>query len=307
MTAHRLAGTNLLLLVLLGAIWGLSFLFITLGLDSFSPILYAAIRFDIAGVALLGLALWRGAALRPSTRAQWLAIGVAATLNVASYHAFLFWGQDFTSPAIAAVIVGLNPILTTVFSRAILTDERVGPAGLVGLALGLGGIVILATFKGGDLFDARGWGELAIVAAVTSWSIGSIVVRRTRHAMDVFAFTAWQMLAGAVILHVLALVAEGGGHATFDAKGVVSLLYIALVAGSGGFLLYFTIMERVGPIRANLVSHIAPVFATLATFGAVALGALDGPAFEVRALLAFVLVASGFALVARPAPPVKAT
>lgn len=303
-------------------------MFITLGLPSFSPILFAAFRFDIAGAAILLAALWlawrRPAAgarerftfLLPRGRAQWTAVCVAAVLNVGMYHALLFYGQGILlpdgapalSPAVAAVIVGLNPILTTVAARAFLTDERVGAAGVLGLGLGFLGIVILASTKpgaslaflgGGDLLDldASRAAMLLALGAIASWSLGSTLVRRTRHGMDVYAFTAWQTLLGAALLHVGALVLEGGGRATWDAPGVVSLLYLALVSSSVGFVIYFTLLERVGPIRANLVSHVAPVFAALAGF------VVLGIALEPRAFLAFLLIAGGFGLVARPAAP----
>ncbi|MFA5860087.1 MAG: DMT family transporter [Candidatus Thermoplasmatota archaeon] len=296
--AHgRLAGTNLALLVFLGAIWGTAFPFITIGLRSMTPVLFAALRFDIAGLAILSIALFRRADMWPRERKQWAAILIAAVLNVGCYHAFLFWGQQFTSEVIASVIVGLNPILTTVISRWLLTDERVGWGGVVGLGLGFLGIIALAVFKGGDsLFDARGLGELAVVAAILSWATGSILVRKTKHGMDVFAFTAWQMLVGAVLLHGSALTLEHGGHVAWTAAGIVALLYLALVSSALGFIVYFTIMERVGPIRANLVSHIAPIFAAIV--GTLVLH--EG--IEPRALLAFALIVSGFGLVARPAP-----
>lgn len=297
-----LRGRTLLLLVTLGALWGTAFMFITLGVDEGRafhdvPVLFAAYRFDIAGIALLGLALWRKADLRPRSTAQWAAIGIAAVLNVGAYHAFLFWGQRFTSEVIAAVIVGLNPVITTALSRALLSDERVGWGGVLGLGLGLAGIVTLAVLKGGSLFDARGVGELAVVLAIASWSLGSILVRRTKHAMDVFAFTAWQMLVGAVLLHATSLLLERGHAPVWDTAGVVSLLYLALVSSGIGFLMYFTLLERVGPIRANLVSHVAPIFAALA--GWIVLG----EPFEVRAVIAFALIVGGFGLVAAPAGP----
>lgn len=308
--AARLAGRNLALLLALGAIWGTAFMFITLGLPSFSPVLFAAFRFDIAGGVILLVAIVRermgrrdrghvGMAwhskLKPTSRAQWQAIAVGAVLNVAMYHAFLFWGQRFTTPAVAAVIVGLNPIITTVMSARLLSDERVGWHGAVGLALGLAGIVVLATLKEGDLFDPQGVGEIAIIVAIVSWALGSILVRKTRHGMDVFAFTAWQQLAGALLLHVVAPFADRPYFAVWNGDGIVSLLYLAVVSSSLGFLMYFTLLERVGPIRSNLVSHVAPVFAALAGF------LVLGIAFEWRAIAAFVLIASGFMLVARPA------
>lgn len=321
--AAPLRGRNLLLLVILGALWGTAFLFITLGLESFSPILFAAFRFDVAGLAVLAVALalaqrrrhvaatatagGRYAFLLPRGKAQWTAILVAAILNVGMYHVLLFYGQRTLSPAIAAVIVGLNPILTTVASRAFLTDERVGWGGILGLVLGFAGIVVLALAKPGaslaprdlaDMFavDAQRSAMLLALGAIAAWAIGSTLVRRTRHGMDVYAFTAWQMLVGAALLHVGALLVEGGGYARWNHTSVVSLLYLAIVSSSVGFVIYFTLLERVGPIRTNLVSHVAPIFAALS-----ALLVLDVP-IEARGALAFVLIAAGFGLVAKPAP-----
>lgn len=319
MAASPLRGRNLLLLLVLGALWGTAFMFITLGLPSFSPILFAAYRFDIAGAAILLFALAmaarrpapaegsRWAFLAPRGAAQWTAILIAAVLNVGMYHALLFYGQRDLSPAVAAVIVGLNPILTTLAARAFLTDERVGWKGALGLALGFLGIVLLASTKPGaslDLvegenafaLDAARVGMLLALGAIASWSVGSTLVRRTRHGMDVFAFTAWQMLVGAAFLHLGALAFEGGGHAAWTTEGTISLLYLAIVSSSVGFVIYFTLLERVGPIRTNLVSHVAPVFAALASFVV-----LDAP-LEARAFAAFVLIAGGFGLVAQPAP-----
>jgi drug/metabolite transporter (DMT)-like permease len=303
-------------------------MFITLGLPSFSPILFAAFRFDVAGAVLLAVALalalrrprregvGRFSHLLPRGRAQWVAVCVAAVLNVGMYHALLFYGQGILledgtpalSPAVAAVIVGLNPILTTVAARAFLSDERVGAAGVLGLGLGFLGILILAStkpgaslsfFGEGDLLDldAARLAMLLALGAIASWSLGSTLVRRTRHGMDVYGFTAWQMLLGAALLHVGALLVEGGGRARWDGAGIVSLLYLAVVSSSVGFVIYFTLLERVGPIRANLVSHVAPIFAALASF------LWLGFPLEPRAFLAFLLIAGGFGLVARPAGP----
>jgi len=305
--AKALTGANLGLLLLLACLWGIAFMFIRLGLEgpSFSPVLFAALRFDVAGAVVLAVALARKSPLRPRGRKQWIAIGVAAVFNVTLYHALLFWGEVHTSAAVGAVIVGLNPLLTTLLSRWLLSDERVGLGGVLGLGLGLAGIVILALLKGGSLLDVRGVAELACLGAILAWSTGSILVRRTQHGMDVFAFTAWQMLVGAAILHVSSLVFDPlidparGAFAVWDLDGVLSLLYLAVVSSAVGFVIYFTLLERVGPIRVNLVSNVAPLFAALAGF------LILGEAFELRTLLAFALILTGFVLVARPAkaPP----
>ncbi|HEV8359443.1 MAG TPA: DMT family transporter [Candidatus Thermoplasmatota archaeon] len=294
--ARPLRPADLGLLLALGAVWGTAFMFISLGLESFSPVLLAALRFDISGLTLLAVALaLRRGQLVPRGRRQWAAVGIAGLCNVAAYHGFLFWGQQFTTASIAAVIVGLNPVLTTAFSRALLEDERVGAAGLAGLGLGFGGIVLLASLKPGSLLDARGLGELAVVAAIAAWAMGSVLVKRQKHGMDVFAFIAWHSFAGAAVLHVAALGLEGGGRATWDLPGLTSLFYLAVVSSGLGFIVYFTLLERIGPIRSNVVSYLAPVSATVAAF------VVLGQPFEARAGLAYALIAAGFWLIARPA------
>src|SRR5438445_169596 len=138
--APSVAGADLALLLFLGILWGTAFVFITVGLKSFSPILLVALRFDITSLVMFGVAASRHkGSLRPKGRAQWTAIGIAAVFNVTGYHALLFLGQEHTAAGLAAIIVGMNPVLTTVFSRALLKDERVGASGVVGLGLGLAG------------------------------------------------------------------------------------------------------------------------------------------------------------------------
>ncbi|MGQ0536840.1 MAG: DMT family transporter [Methanobacteriota archaeon] len=291
--ATRFSAPDLGLLSGLGVLWGSAFLFITVGLEHFSPILLAALRFDLVALAMFVVALVRRAPLVPHAKQEWIAILIAAVLNVTAYHALLFWGQQYTTAGIAAIIVGLNPTVTTVFSRVLLRDDRVGWGGVLGLALGLSGIVVLAAGKPGPLFDARGVGELAVVGAILSWSLGSVLVKRSGHRMHVATFIAWHSAAGAVLLHAAAFAFEGGGHGDTSREGLTALLYLALASSGLGFVVYFTLLSRVGPIRTNLVSHVAAVVAAVA--GAIFLG----DPIEVRAFAAFALIAGGFALVAR--------
>jgi len=292
--ARGVGGSDLALLLFLGVLWGTAFVFITIGLKSFSPILLVALRFDITGLLMFGIAaVRRTGSLLPRGRVQWTAVAIAAVFNVTGYHALLFWGQQHTAAGVAAIIVGMNPVLTTVFSRALLKNERVGAGGVLGLGLGMAGIVLIVAFNPGGL-DVRGVSELLIAGAIVSWSLGSVLVRRTDHGMDVFAFIAWHSLAGAGILHATSLLLEGGGHASFDTWGIVSLLYLAVASSALGFAIYFTLLGRIGPIRLNYVSQIAAAVAAVG--GLLALG--EG--VELRALGAFALIAAGLVLVTRP-------
>lgn len=293
--ARPVAGADVATLLFLGVLWGTAFVFITVGLKRFSPLLLVALRFDITGLLMLAIAgVRRKGSLRPRGRAQWTAIGIAAVLNVTGYHALLFIGQEHTAAGLAAIIVAMNPVLTTVFSRGLLKDERVGITGALGLGLGLAGIVLIVALSPGGI-AVSGMPELLIAGAIVSWSLGSVLVKRTHHGMDVFAFVAWQSLAGAGILHALSFIVEGRNvKAVFDFWGVVSLLYLAVASSALGFAIYFTLLGRIGPIRLNFVSPIAAAVAALG--GLLALG----EAVELRAVGAFVLIWAGLVFVTRP-------
>jgi len=291
----RPSTANLVLLVGLSVIWGTAFLFIDLGLDDFSPLLYAAIRFDIAGPVLLiaAFVVTRKNVL-PRGRKQWSAVLTASVLNILGYHALLYWGQQHTYEAIASVIVGLNPILATIFSRALLKNERIGALGVLGLAIGLGGIAALALLKPGTPLDIQGLGEFAVAGAVACWALGTVLTRRIDHKLPAATFTAWQMLVGAVLLHASSLVVEGGGRASWTSTGIFSLLYLALLSSGVGYFLFFFLVSRMGPIRTTVVSTLTPISATVA-----GVLVLHDPV-EARMLVAFVLIVISFALVTEP-------
>lgn len=296
------ATTNLWLLALLSVIWGTAFLFITLGLADFSPFLFAALRFDIAGpVVLVAAFLWVRKDALPRGRAQWAAVLATSTLNILGYHALLYWGQGHTFEAVASVIVGLNPVLTTAFSRALLKDERLKAMGLIGLAAGLGGIVLLQLLKPGQPFDIQGLGEFAVAGAVACWALGTVVSRRIDHKMKPVTLTAWQMLVGAVLLHITAFAIEGGGRMNWTLSGTGSLLYLALLSSGFGYFLFFFLVQRMGAIRTTLVSTLTPISATVA-----GVLVLQDPVLP-RMLIAFALIVASFAMVTEPwkarAPP----
>lgn len=284
---------DLTLLFILASIWGTAFTFITIGLDRFAPFQFAALRFDITGIVLLAVAAFRRKGpLLPQGRTQWGIVLTAGFLMTCLYHAFLFWGQQFTASGIAAIIVGLSPVLTIVFTHALLHDERVGWRGILGVGLGFLGIVLLGTLKKGG-FDEAWYGELAIVAAIAAWALGSVLVKRSKHGMDVFSFAAWQALVGAVLLHIVSLFLEGTPTVFWDAWGVGSLLYLAIVSSAVGFIMYFHLVETVGPLRVNVVSYIAPVFANVAGL------LILKESIQFRGIVAFALIATSLTLVIR--------
>jgi drug/metabolite transporter (DMT)-like permease len=286
---------NVALFLVLAAVWGSAFTVIKAGLAYFPPVLFAALRYDLAGLLMLAYAVVAVERWRPRGREEWWVVAVGSVLVIAGYHAFLFVGQQFTTSAAAAVIVGLNPVLTTAFARGLVPTERLTAGGAAGLAVGLAGVVVLARPDPANLLALdRGVG--LVLAATVSFALGSVLTQRSEADLPIETMEAWSMLGGAAVMHgVSVALAEpvAGVHPTPAA--LAALAYLAVVASAAGFLIYFDLLDRLGSVEINLVSYATPVVAAITGFLLLA----EVP--TVATAVGFVAVLVGFALLKRRA------
>lgn len=288
---------NLLLFVVLSVVWGSAFVAIKAGLADIPPVLFAAIRYDIAGVLMLGYAVVAVEQWRPRGRRDWAAIAVGAVFLIAGYHVFLFVGEQGTTSAAAAVIVSLSPVLTTGFARLFLPQERLTVPGLAGMALGLLGVGVLVSPDPSNLLTENVVSSLLVFGAAVSFAFGSVLTRWLDADLPIETMEAWSMVGGAALMHGLALTLPGERLAaiTWSPRALLALAYLSVVASAVGFLVYFDLLERLGPIEINLVSYLAPVVAAVVGV------ALLGEVIDVSTAIGFVLIAGGFALLKRRA------
>jgi len=291
-STYRNAG----LFVTLAAVWGTAFMAIKAGLDPFAPapVLFAAVRYDIAGVIMLAYAALTVDHWIPHGRKEWLLVGVGGTLMIAAYHAFLFVGEQHTTSAAAAIIVSLSPVLTTGFARAFLPSERLSPMGIVGLLLGLVGVVVLTNPRPGALADPAAVGELLVFLAALSFALGTVLTKVIDAPLPIETMEAWSMVLGAALMHLVSIaIGENAAAVAVTPKAIAALAYLSIAASAVGFLIYFDLLARLGPIEINLVSYVAPVFAALSGW------LFLGEALTLSAVAGFAIIFAGFWLMKR--------
>lgn len=287
---------NAALFVVLAVVWGSAFTAIKAGLAYFPPVLFAALRYDLAGVIMLGYAVIATERWRPRTRSELLTVAVGGSLMIAAYHAFLFIGEQGTTSAVAAIVVSLSPILTTGFARTLLPGERLTPIGGTALLLGLVGVGILADPDPTALVDAKVISLFLVFLAALSFALGSVLTLRIDAELPIETLEAWSMILGALIMHAASLtLSESAAGIVWAPEAVLALGYLVVVASAGGFLIYFDLLERLGPVEINLVSYAAPLAA--AGTGVVILG--ETP--TVATAGGFLLVFTAFVLLKRDA------
>ena len=287
---------NLGLFLVLAAVWGSAFMAIKAGLSEFPPVLFAALRYDLAGAVMLAYAVIRADRWRPAGHREWAAVGVGAALLIAAYHTFLFVGEQSTTSAAAAVVVSLSPALTTLFARLVLPDERLSAVGVVGAVLGLVGVVAVANPDPSQVLDRDVVGNLLVFGAAVSFALGSVLTTWLHAGLEIETMEAWSMLGGAAVMHGVSLaIGESAAAVTWSPRALWALGYLALGSSAVGFLIYFRLLDRLGPIEINLVSYVAPLFAAVTGF--LFLGEVVG----VSTVLGFCLIFAGFVLIKRRA------
>jgi drug/metabolite transporter (DMT)-like permease len=289
--------SNPVLFGLLATVWGGSFVAIEVGLTRVPPLLFAAFRYDVAGAVVLGYAALTRERWLPARRSEWLAVCASGALLIAAFHALLYLGQGYVSGAVAAIVVSLVPLLTAVFDHA-LGDLEIEPAGGVGLAFGFVGVAVVANPTPGAFDPSTLVGVGLVFLAAVSFALGSVATGPLGSRLPVVPHQAWAMLVGGVVLHLASAVRGEplvASTAVWTPTVLAAFAYLVVASSVVGYLLYFELLDRVGPAELNLVNYLVPVVA--AVVGWAALGQLLGP----TAVTGFAVVFVGFALLKRDA------
>lgn len=288
MARYRTAG----LFVLLAALWGSSFVATRAALPYVPPVLLAALRFDIAGVVMLGYAVVSTDQWRPTSHAGWAEVGIGGLLFVAVHHALLFIGQQYVTSAVASVVVSLDPVLAAVFSSLLLVDERVTWTEAVGIGFGVIGTTLIATPSMRRLVTTDVRGVILVFLAAAAFALGAVLTERYRTAIPVQSMQAWMMLIGAVFLHTTSagLASESLAAVVWSPVAIAALGYLSILAAGVGYLIYFRLLDRLGPVQINLIGYVAPVFAALNGW------LLLGEAITAPIVLGFVIITTGFGI-----------
>lgn len=292
-TLHGPRGTAAMFAAL-AAFWGTSFVAIQAGVPHFPPLLFAALRYAVAGGVVLAYAALTTDRWLPRTRDDWLSAAVGGLLVIAVYHGLLYLGERHVPGAIAAIVVSTSPVVTAVAASAVLDDASVGPLELVGFALGLLGVVVVAAPGAGGLAATGVVPVLLVFGSAVAFSLGGVLTRPFETSVPLRTTQAWTMLVGAAVLFAGAAVrGESVAAIEWTPTAVASLAYLTFVSGVVAFLIYFALLDRAGPGTVHLVSYLEPVVATVVS--AVALGDVVAP----TALAGFAAVFAGFAVVER--------
>jgi drug/metabolite transporter (DMT)-like permease len=273
-------------------LFGGTFVAAKAGLAYFPPLLFVALRFDVAAVALAVfiLATVPRSELLPKTRGDLLGIVATGVFAIGLANALLFVGQQYATSAVGAIVFSLNPILTPVFAAVLLADERLSRRGALGMALGLLGVVLVVDPSPATIL-AGGVGKLVIFAGAASGALGTVLVRRADATLSSRVRVAWGLPLAAALTHGLsAATGESAAAITWAPEALAALGYVGVFAGAVAYIAYFDLIDTAGAIKANLVFYVVPAVATLGGW------ALLSETISALTVGGFLVIFAGFAV-----------
>jgi drug/metabolite transporter (DMT)-like permease len=215
-------------LLILYVVWGSTYLGIRVAVDSIPPFVMAAVRFAIAGAVMLSaVALFRRETATRPTRREWRDSFIVGACLMGGGMGAVAWGELTVPSGIAGILIAMLPVWVAVFGRVFL-GERLPPLAIVGIAAGMVGVLILVgpgLAIDGSLDPA---GVAALIFSPMSWAAGSLFsAHRAQLPKDPFLTTGMQMVAGAVVLTIAAILS--GEVASFRPETVTGDSILALV------------------------------------------------------------------------------
>ncbi|UYK86172.1 DMT family transporter [Xanthomonas sacchari] len=239
----------------LGVVWGCSFLFMRVAAPQFGA--YALVELRLAlGAAVLLPFLWLARARFPLRR--WPTLAAIGLLNSALPFLLFAWGAQHAPAAIGAICNAMT-VLFTALIAFLFFGEKIGTRRALALLIGFAGIVVLATGKSAGI--SVGPAALAGTTASLLYGIGYSLVKRHMSDLPPAAAAASTLGCSALLLAPLAWThwpAAPVPAVAWACAGGLGVLCTGLA-----FLLYYRLIQRIGPARASTVTYLVPVFGAL--------------------------------------------
>lgn len=253
-------------LLLLGAVWGASYLFIKIGVQELPPETLVALRLLIAALILTGIVYARGLRL-PVGRRAWLDFFGTSAIGVVLPYLLITWGEQSISSGSAAILTATTPLFTVLLASIWTREDQLSAFKLLGVGVGFVGVVVAIGLEEIDLGSASLQGQLAVLLAACCYGINGIYSRRAFRGMPALVGATGQMIAGTLLIAPLALVRQGIPSALPSAQAIGAVLALGVFGTALAYILLYWLLEQVGPTQTSMVTYLLPPFALI--YGAI--------------------------------------
>ena len=278
------------LLLTLGFMWGTSYAFIKLGVQTLPTFTLIAARLLI-GFTLLATVVFVARESLPRSPRMYGHLAVMAAINIVIPFTLITYAEQSVPSAIAAILNGAVPLIVIVLAALVFHDEPITVNRAVGVVVGYVGVVVLVlpglSGGGGSQID----GEIALVGSTISYAIGAVYARRNIKGLRPMIPALFQVGFALVMVLVLAFTFEQPLAVAWNLDAFIAVVWLGLLGSGLAYLLMFRLLSRIGATATSQLAYLLPVV------GIVTGAIMFGETIDVPVAVGTALIIGGIALV----------
>ena len=247
---------DILLLLLLGIIWGSSFFNIKIASFSYEPFTLALLRVIFASIPLIILCFYKKIKIEAFSK-DWNDYALIGACNIVIPFALIAIGTSKVDSFLAAILMSTTPITGSILAHIFTKNEKISKIKSLGIAIGFSGVVFLLLDKVIVNQDNFLYAIIILIGS-TFYSIGGILTLKIKHKGNVNVTTS-TIIWSVIFLLPLSLIVETPWNYSPNLESTLSLIYLGVVATGAAWLLRFRILTVNGLVFQTQVAYIIPL------------------------------------------------
>jgi drug/metabolite transporter (DMT)-like permease len=245
---------DILLLILLSTLWGASYTFIRVGVETIPPVTLIATRTLIAGLLLIVWMSVSGVAM-PGSWVIWKRLFVQAFLNSVIPFTLIAWAEQYVEAGVATILNSTAPVFVFFVTWFLTKHESVTTRKLVGVIAGLLGICLIIGFSALNGLGDQVLPQLAIVAATICYA-GAAIYGRSFQGLSPLVPAAGSLIAGAIVLIPISLIFDRPWTLQPSFNSTAALLMLSVFSTAIAFVIYFRLVQTLGSVGTTSQAYL---------------------------------------------------
>ena len=249
-----------LLLVTLAALWGSSFTFIKVALESYPPMTIVSTRVMIGGLILILVASIRGD-IFPRSLERWFELLVQGILQGGLPFYLITWAEKYVDSGVAGILNSMPPMFVFLITVFLLGSAKFDMLKFLGILIGMIGVGVIV-FSGGVLGSSSIWAVLAVLGASCSYGIGAVYGQRFKHQSAFITGGVSLFLAG-LITTPAAFIFENPFGLMPELRPTLALIALSLLSTALAGVIFFRLLKTLGSLATTSNAYLRALFSIL--------------------------------------------
>ena len=244
-------------------LWGSTYLAIGIAVKHVPPPMMGALRFLIAGGAML---LWRKLSENSIAISvqEFIRLTIIGVLLLVTSNVVLAWAEQMIPTGLAALLVAIVPLWFLLLERMSHKGERFSSRAVAGIVLGLMGVGVLMWPKlrvGFAIGHREIFGMLLVMSASISWATGSVLSKRWHVRVDPYGASGWEMLMAGVVNFLIGGALGEFSRTHWDRAAILAVIYLIIAGSWIGFTAYVWLLKNVPTSKVATYAYVNPIVA----------------------------------------------